>query len=124
MRIGQTIVVRSYGWGRYLGRLNLYLRNLEAPFVDEARIKTLERNLAGMKRRTEQGGLESVRGRKAHIEAQLREANRRGSEYTVILGEEEMGRGEVLVKTMEGGAQESVDWEDLIPFFEKMGFGI
>jgi len=57
------------------------------------------------------------------LKAQLREANRRGAEYTVILGEEEMARGEVLVKTMEGGGQESVHWEDLIAFFEKRGLG-
>jgi len=84
-----------------------------------------KRQVVGLLSKLREAGVEGVMGFGSRsLKAQLREANRRGAEYTVILGEEEMGKGEVLVKTMEGGAQESVGWEDLIPFFKKRGFGL
>ena len=55
------------------------------------------------------------------LKAQLREANRRGAEYTVIIGEEEMSKEGTLIKTMEGGIQEFVPWEDLEAFFVRKG---
>ena len=57
------------------------------------------------------------------LKAQLREANRCGAEYTVILGEEELANGEAQVKVMEGGAQESVALKDLISFLKKEVLG-
>lgn len=53
------------------------------------------------------------------LKSQLREANHRNVKYVVILGEEEMAQKEVLIKTMEGGAQKSIPWNDLNLFFEK-----
>ncbi len=46
LQVGQTIVVSNYAYGRYLGVLTLFLRDPAAPFVDEARIIQLERELA------------------------------------------------------------------------------
>ncbi len=53
------------------------------------------------------------------LKSQLREANHRNIRFVVILGENEMAQRKVLIKTMEGGVQESVSWDNLIPFFEK-----
>ncbi|MBN2029719.1 histidine--tRNA ligase [bacterium] len=53
------------------------------------------------------------------LKSQLREANRRNIQFVIILGENEMAQKKVLIKTMEGGVQESVSWDGLIPFFEK-----
>jgi 5'-nucleotidase/UDP-sugar diphosphatase len=46
LQVGKTIVVSSYAYGRYLGVLTFFLKNPEAPFVDEARIMQLEGELA------------------------------------------------------------------------------
>jgi histidyl-tRNA synthetase len=53
------------------------------------------------------------------LKSQLREANHRNVKYVIILGENEMTQREVLIKTMDGGTQESVPWDDLVSFFEK-----
>ena len=46
LQVGQTVVVSNYSYGRYLGVLTLYISDPTAPFVDEARIIQLERELA------------------------------------------------------------------------------
>lgn len=73
LQVGQTIVVRSYGRGRYVGRLDLYLKDLKAPFIDDARIRMLERELAIVRRRIKEGATGNFEEVKPKIEAQLRE---------------------------------------------------
>jgi 2',3'-cyclic-nucleotide 2'-phosphodiesterase (5'-nucleotidase family) len=46
LRIGETIVVCAPGYGKFLGMLHLSLKDLQAPFADEARITELETELA------------------------------------------------------------------------------
>ncbi len=59
-------------------------------------------------------GLESIMGfGDRSLKAQLREAGRRGAAYALILGEAETARGEMLLKKMDSGAQESVRWENV-----------
>jgi histidyl-tRNA synthetase len=55
------------------------------------------------------------------LKAQLREANRRLVQYTIILGENEFKEKKVLVKKMEGGEQELIAWNDLIHHIKKSG---
>ncbi len=55
------------------------------------------------------------------LKAQLREANRRGVEYTVIIGEDELSKDIVQVKHMKGEGQVSISVNDLIPFFKERG---
>ncbi|MBW2038563.1 MAG: hypothetical protein JRI46_03065 [Deltaproteobacteria bacterium] len=76
MQVGQTIVVRSYGLGRYLGMLDLYLKDPKASFVDEARIMTLERDLAVVNNKIKGGAPGNFEKVKAKMEAQLRELKR------------------------------------------------
>jgi len=73
MQVGHTIVVRSYGWGRYLGRLDLYIKAPEAPFVDETKVRMLERDLAVVNRRIKEGAPRNFEELKTKMEAQLRE---------------------------------------------------
>lgn len=73
MQVGKTIVVSNYGWGRYLGRLDLYIKDPAKPFVDEARIMTLERDLAVIKRKIKEGAAGSFEEVKTKIEVHLRE---------------------------------------------------
>lgn len=55
------------------------------------------------------------------LKAQLREANRRSVKYTVIIGETEMAKDEVLVKRMEDGKEESIRCEALVSFLAEKG---
>lgn len=47
------------------------------------------------------------------MKAQMREANRLGAKRVVILGDEELARGEAIVKNMESGNQENVALADV-----------
>jgi histidyl-tRNA synthetase len=70
------------------------------------------------------GGMNSVMGFGSRsLKAQLREANRLGVAYTVILGEEEVKTKQATVKSMESGTQESVPWEKLMDYFKNRGLG-
>lgn len=83
-----------------------------------------KKKVVGLLSRLRETGVESIMGFGSRsLKAQLREANRCGAEYTVILGEEELAKGEAQVKVMEGGAQESVAMKDLISFFGKEVLG-
>jgi len=57
------------------------------------------------------------------FKAQLREADRRKVEYVVILGEEEVAKKGVLLKTMGEGTQEFILWDDLLSFLKTKGLG-
>jgi histidyl-tRNA synthetase len=57
------------------------------------------------------------------LKAQLREANRRGARYTVIIGDEELKNRIAQIKDMEGSTQESIPWDELIDYFQKRGSG-
>jgi histidyl-tRNA synthetase len=55
------------------------------------------------------------------FKAQLRLANRRGAMYCLILGENELERGEILVKNMaEGGGQETIGLADCLGNVRKL----
>ena len=67
-----------------------------------------------------EAGVESIMGfGPRSLKAQLREANRRGARFAVILGDEELKNRTAQVKDMEGSIQESVPWDDLLAFIEK-----
>jgi len=44
----------------------------------------------------------------------MREANRTGSHTVVIAGDDEMNRGEVVLRDMTSGEQKHVSFEDLL----------
>ena len=77
LQVGGGIVVSSYGYGKYLGVLELSIRDPEAPFVDEARIMKLERALAVEVGKTKGGASTEV---KQTMEAELEEL-RQGNSY-------------------------------------------
>jgi 2',3'-cyclic-nucleotide 2'-phosphodiesterase (5'-nucleotidase family) len=80
MHVGQTLMVRNYGEGRYLGKLDIYLKDPKASFINEEKIMTLKRNLAMVKQKIEQGVLGFNEEQKANIEAQLKESQK-GNTY-------------------------------------------
>ena len=77
LQVGQTIVVSSYAYGRYLGVLTLFIKDPTAPFVDEARIIQLERELVIKSGKTTGGASAEIRH---NIEAEL-EVLREGNTY-------------------------------------------
>jgi 2',3'-cyclic-nucleotide 2'-phosphodiesterase (5'-nucleotidase family) len=75
LQVGQTIVVSSNAYGRYLGVLALSLRDPTAPFVDEARIIELERQLAMELGKTKEGASAGMRHNKEAELAALKKGN-------------------------------------------------
>lgn len=53
------------------------------------------------------------------MKSQMREANKMGARFTVILGEEELIRNEVTIKEMDTGDQKTVEIESIQTFFQK-----
>lgn len=80
LQVEGAIVVSSYGYGRYLGMLTLSLRDPTAPFVDEARIMVLERELAVVEGKIKAGASGSFTELKQKMEAELEEL-RQGNSY-------------------------------------------
>jgi 2',3'-cyclic-nucleotide 2'-phosphodiesterase (5'-nucleotidase family) len=76
MQAGQTIAISCPGYGRYIGMLKLTLKAVEAPFVDEARITALERELAALEKRIKEGTAGSFSEAKERMEAELHELKR------------------------------------------------
>ena len=80
LQVGQAIVVSSNAYGRYLGVLTLSLRDPSAPFVDEARIMQLKRELDVLEAKIKQGKSESFVEQKQKVEADL-EALQQNNSY-------------------------------------------
>jgi len=56
---------------------------------------------------------------KDSLKAQLEVANRIGAKYSLILGQKEIMDGTILIRDMESGIQEVIDYKKLIPEIEK-----
>ena len=84
LQVGHTLVVSNYSYGRYLGALTLFIKDPAAPFVDEARIMQLERELS-MESGTTEGGVsaEGRQGMEAELE-ELRQGNSYRNEFIVL----------------------------------------
>lgn len=54
------------------------------------------------------------------LKAQLKHANRINSQYTVILGENELKQGRAVVKNMESGEQEEVSLNNLVDYLKEV----
>jgi 2',3'-cyclic-nucleotide 2'-phosphodiesterase (5'-nucleotidase family) len=72
LQVGETTVVCSPPFGKYLGVLHLSLKDPKAPFADEARITELERALALVERKIKEGAPGSSEEKKK-MEAELQE---------------------------------------------------
>jgi histidyl-tRNA synthetase len=64
-------------------------------------------------------GVYVAMGKKRGLRSQLREADKRGVRYTVILGENELESGQATVRDMVSGDQASVDLDSLVPWFRE-----
>ncbi len=56
---------------------------------------------------------------KDSLKAQLEVANRLGVKYSLILGQKEIMDGTILIRDMESGIQEVIDYKKLVPEIEK-----
>ena len=72
-----------------------------------------------------EAGLISIMGYgNRSFKAQMRESDRRGVGYTIIIGEDEISKKEATIKNMTDGTQESVAFDDLISYFKKQDIRI
>jgi len=58
------------------------------------------------------------------FKAQMRQAEREGVQYALILGEQELAGGTVGVKPMGGGEQSSVARDGVLAFLKDKGIGV
>jgi 2',3'-cyclic-nucleotide 2'-phosphodiesterase (5'-nucleotidase family) len=79
-QVGETTVVCSPPFGKYLGVLHLSLKDPKASFADEARITELERALALVERKIKEGTSGSFLEEKKRIETELQEL-KKGNTY-------------------------------------------
>lgn len=63
-------------------------------------------------------GLQESLGRDS-IKSQLRLADKAGAEYALILGQKEVLDDTIIVREMEGGIQETIPFETIIPYIKK-----
>lgn len=73
LRIGETIVLSSPPFGKYLGVLRLLLKDPKASFADAARITELERALAAADNKIKGGSSGPTQEEKKRMEAELQE---------------------------------------------------
>jgi 5'-nucleotidase/UDP-sugar diphosphatase len=73
LQVGQTTVVCSPPYGKYLGVLRLSLKDPKAAFADEARITDLERALAAIEKKIKEGSSGASQEEKKSIETELQE---------------------------------------------------
>ncbi|OGP53201.1 MAG: hypothetical protein A2Y65_01050 [Deltaproteobacteria bacterium RBG_13_52_11] len=76
LQVGQTIVVCSPGYGRYLGMLYLTLKDPKASFADEARITQLERELVVVDKKMKEVASGSLQDEKKKMEVELQQLNK------------------------------------------------
>jgi histidyl-tRNA synthetase len=116
------------GVGIGLERIILMMKELDAPppaaptpeiflayLGQEPRRKCLE--LMDELRRAGLGVYVAM-GRERGLRSQLREADKRGVRYTVIVGENELDSGQATVRDMRSGDQADVDLDALVPWFK------
>jgi histidyl-tRNA synthetase len=63
-------------------------------------------------------GVYVAMGEDRGLRSQLREADKRGVRYAVILGENELESGQATVRDMQSGDQADVDLNALVPWFK------
>jgi 2',3'-cyclic-nucleotide 2'-phosphodiesterase (5'-nucleotidase family) len=80
LQVGETTVVCSPPFGKYLGVLHLSLKDPKAPFADEARITELERALAPVERKIKEGSAGTSPEEKKRMETELQEL-KKGNTY-------------------------------------------
>ena len=80
LQIGETTVVCSPPFGKYLGVLHLSLKDPKSPFADEARITELERALVLVERKIKEGSAGASPDEKKKIETELQEL-KKGNTY-------------------------------------------
>jgi 5'-nucleotidase/UDP-sugar diphosphatase len=80
LQVGQTIVVSSNAYGKYLGMLTLFFEDPTATFVDEAKVMRLERELAVVEDKIRKKASGSFAELKQKMEAELKEL-KQGNSY-------------------------------------------
>jgi histidyl-tRNA synthetase len=84
---------------------------LIAPMGGEAKRRTM-----GLLTALREAGIPSVIGFGSRsLKSQMREANRLGVRYVLIVGDEELGKSQVVIKRMDREGQETADWDAIVP---------
>ena len=105
---------------------NIPLKRDEENYVFIAQLGDQSRRKAiGLFEELRRGGI-NVRQSftKDSLKAQLEEANRLGAKFTLILGQKEMIDGTILIRDMESGIQEEIDYKKIKNEIEKKLNGI
>jgi len=78
VQVEGTVVVRTYGWGRHVGRLDLFIKDPTLCFYDQNKIQQMSGQLAQVSARVKAGD-QSLLGVRKNLEEQLK--GMRGGNY-------------------------------------------
>ncbi|HHS12974.1 MAG TPA: histidine--tRNA ligase [bacterium] len=116
------------GFASGLERIILTMKeqNVEIPQVPGPRVflaaqtESANRVIVRMLSDLREAGIAGVMGFGGRsLKARLREANRRGARYVLILGESELSRKRIQIKNMQGGEQREIAFEEVVSFFKE-----
>lgn len=116
------------GFALGLERVILKMKELELPVPEPYKPEILVAQLGDSARKKAMDIFEKLRQEglnviesfsKSNLKIQLDYANRRGVRYTLIIGQQELNEGVVMVRDMEGGVQESVPLNKIIKEMKK-----
>jgi len=122
----------SAGFAVGIERVILKMKELEVPVAEPFIPNILVAQLGDAARRKSmsifedlrQAGLKVVENfSKDNLKTQLDTANKRGVKYTLIIGQQELSDGTVLVRDMEGGVQETIPFSKIVKEMKKR-FGL
>ncbi|MEW6182004.1 MAG: histidine--tRNA ligase [Bacillota bacterium] len=108
-----------------LDQQGLTLREAEPPGVFVATAgEGAERMVAGIIQNLRDAGFPADREyARRSLKTQLKQANRRGSKWVVIAGEEELNRGKLALRDMDTGEQVEIDVKDLVSWLKQHDAG-
>jgi len=115
----------AVGFGMGIERLLLALQSLNIEIPEENKVKVyiapmgttmLAMKLTDELRKNGISALCDVAGRS--VKAQMKYADKIGAEYTIVIGDDEVAKQEIVVKNMQSGENESISLNEIVNFFK------
>jgi histidyl-tRNA synthetase len=101
----------AVGWAAGIERLGMLLEPPEQSGVDAALVplgEAAEKAAIGLAAQLRRGGIACEMAYKGNMKRRLQKADSSGARYAIILGDDELARGEAAVKDLQSGEQRNV----------------
>jgi len=107
----------AVGWAAGIERLAMLADAPAAPSIEVALVpmgETAETAATGLLAALRRAGIAADMGYKGNMKKRMQRANASGARLAIILGDDELARGEAAVKDLQSGAQQSVPLSGLV----------